>query len=89
VLTRQPPILEPDDDDEGELIDNHPLFLHAMIMLAMAPYNVRLSTGSSNKPVSDEKALRRSAVAVSKALGISEEDVEVSRQYTQSSQKRV
>lgn len=46
---------------------NHPLFLHSSLLLATTPYNVALTKEAETDPV----LLQRTALAASKALGVS------------------
>ena len=77
VLTQQTPITEP-SDGRGELVHNHALYLHAMILMAMAPYNVRLSSVGEGVSTEDShKALARTSKAAAKALGVPDSELEV------------
>jgi FtsZ-binding cell division protein ZapB len=52
---------------------NHPMFLHAMLLLASAPYNVPLADSSEY----DQALLRRTAIAASLALNMPVEELQV------------
>jgi hypothetical protein len=56
---------------------NHPLFMHAMLLLATTPYNLRLSTPGPDDEEEQDAMLQRTALTASKALGVHVDDVEV------------